>query len=100
MLITALQSRDEFYLLKSEVGDGSYKLVRNRAHFDADNFEPSTLRSLAVEIWELRPRGDLHLQDLFRQLSVCEIKIYQAVHSLIQAGHISLIAHDLARKVA
>ncbi|MDQ6625932.1 MAG: cyclic nucleotide-binding domain-containing protein [Verrucomicrobiota bacterium] len=100
MLITALQSRDEFHALKLEVGDGSCTLERNRSQFDADNFEPIALRSLAGEIWQFRPRGELRLQDLFRHLSVCEMKIYQALHSLMQTGHISVIARDLAQKVA
>ncbi|MFN2476519.1 MAG: cyclic nucleotide-binding domain-containing protein [Chthoniobacterales bacterium] len=100
MLITALQTRDEFNALKEEVGDGSSSVRRNRPQLETDNFEPAELRFVAQEIWQLRPRSELRLQDLFHHLSVCEMKIYQAVHSLMQTGHVSLVAHDLAQKVA
>lgn len=100
MLITALQSRDEFHALKIEVGDGSCTVRRNRPHLDVANFEPAELRVIADDIWRLRARGELRLCDLFRHLAVCEMKIYQVIQSLTQSGHVSLVAHDLAQKVA
>lgn len=100
MLITALQSRDEFHALQSEMGDPASVLWRNRPQLAIDEIDSVTLRPLVDEIWRLRQKRELRLQDLYRHFAVCELKVYQAVHALVATGHCALSADNLAQKVA
>lgn len=100
MLITALQSRDEFHSLKTELGPGSRRLLRERPQLVPDDVNPPALRPLAAELWRLRQQRELSLNDLYRHFSVCELKIYQTVHALVESRHLMLSHDELAQKVA
>lgn len=100
MLITALQGRDEYHALKDEMGDGASLLQRSKSQLDLPAIKPESLRPMAEEIWRLRQRREVRLQDLFGHFSVCELKVCQAVQALVVSGHVTLSADELARKVA
>lgn len=98
MLITALQWRDELQVLRAELPDHFANLQRQSPELRLDEIEPS-LHPVAEAIWKLplARMGSMH--DLYERLSVCELKIYQTLHELIQTGQI-VLASPVAQKVA
>ena len=99
MLINALQSRDEFDGLKSEMPDPSGLLERRKPHLSPDESMPSDLRPLVEQIWRYCDKRRVPLRSLYRQFGVCELKIYRATQELLRSGHFACAA-DLAEKVA
>ena len=99
MLINALQSRDEFDGLKSEMPDPSALLERRKPHLTLDDTMPAELRPLVEQIWRYCDKRRVPLRSLYRQFSVCELKIYRATQELLRSGHFASVP-DLAEKVA
>lgn len=89
MLITALQARDEFQALRAEMPDGFATLQRQNPDLRLDDIPPG-LHAVAQAIWKLPLVRMIPLDDLYKKLSVCEMKIYQAVHELTLTGQIVL----------
>jgi len=91
MLIAALQYRDELSALKKEINPAAAaRLVPAHAKLHW-NGSSEHLRPLADRIWELVSRKPLNLSQIYRQCSVCELKIYQVVDLLLkqnQAGFV------------
>ena len=100
MLITALQGRDEFHALRAKMPEPRSRLVRTRPDLALEKIQPDGLRPVAEEIWQLRLKRELHLADLYRHFSVCELTVYQALQALIETEHVALSLDDLAQKVA
>jgi len=100
MLITALQWRDEFQALRSEMPDGFDTLLRQSTELRLEGIDPRA-HSIAQAIWDLPLARMLSLRDLYTNLSVCELKIYQAVHELTRTGQVVLATADsFSQKVA
>lgn len=89
MLINALQGRDEFDQLKQRMPDSGETLQRSRANLSWPVAAPPELQPVAEHIWALTAKSALTISDLFRQCSVCELKVYQVVDELIQSRHLA-----------
>jgi CRP-like cAMP-binding protein len=89
LLIVALQFRDEFHALKEEMPYNPSKLSARASDLDWNSTEPEYLRSVANQVWEIVSRRPTTIDDLYRQCSVCELKLYQVVNQLLSSGHIS-----------
>ncbi|MDQ3625789.1 MAG: hypothetical protein M3372_01490, partial [Verrucomicrobiota bacterium] len=99
MLINALQSRDEYIGLKSELPDESTMLERCKRHLTIGESLPVELRPLAEQVWRYCDKRRVPLRALYRHFSVCELKIYQVAHELLRSGHFAWSA-ELTEKVA
>jgi len=99
MLINALQSRDEYIGLKSELPDESTMLERCKPHLTIGESLPVELRPLAEQVWRYCDKRRVPLRALYRHFSVCELKIYQVAHELLRSGHFAWSA-ELTEKVA
>ena len=99
MLINALQSRDEFQGLKSEMPEPSSVLERCKPHLTIDESVPAALRPLVEQIWRYCDKRRVSLRALYRHFGVCELKIYQGAYELLRSGHVAWSA-ELAAKVA
>jgi CRP-like cAMP-binding protein len=100
MLINALQGRDELNDLKRRLSDESAILRRLKQDLAWPAFARANLRPVAEEIWKLVDGGPTILSGLFRQCSFNELKIYKAVHELIESKHLDLSSIDADEKVA
>lgn len=100
MLIHALQWRDEFETLKSELADGEAILERSKPQLVAEQVVGAALRPLAEQIWRLSDKRRLPLRSLYARFEVSQIKIYQAVAALVHSGHFTLSSAELADRVA
>ena len=89
MLITALQFRDELEALKKGMHQGSEKLSARTTELRWTGGAQDQLRELAEQILELLARGPKTMGDLYRQCSVCELKIYQVVTELLYSDQVS-----------
>lgn len=89
LLITALQFRDELDALKKGMHNHSEKLTAQKASLRWEGGAPEQLQPLAEQIWALLTRGPQTMRDLYRQCSVCELKIYQVVSELVYSDQVS-----------
>ena len=89
MLLTAVHFRDELYALKEQVPAGTTSVQRQKLNFDWPASAPADLQPLAEQIWQLAYSAPITLSSLFQKCSVCQLKIYQVVSTLIQSGHFS-----------
>jgi len=89
MLIAALQFRDEFNALKKEIPQDSAKLTPTKPDLQWNGENRDELRPLANRIWELVSRRPASVRDLYRQCSVCELKIYQVVNELLTGKQVA-----------
>jgi CRP-like cAMP-binding protein len=89
MLIAALQFRDEFNALKKEIPEDSAKLTPTKADLQWNGENRDELRPVANRIWELVSRRPASVKDLYRQCSVCELKIYQVVNELLTGKQVA-----------
>ena len=88
-LEAALQFRDELEALKKEMYQGSEKLSARTTELRWSGGAHDQLRELAEQILELLARGPKTMGDLYRQCSVCELKIYQVVTELLYSDQVS-----------
>jgi CRP-like cAMP-binding protein len=90
MLIAALQFRDELDALKKQIqAETSARLIPKKQEFHWNGGAPEELRPVATRVWELVQRKPLTIGELYRQCSVCELKIYQVVHHLFDQEQIA-----------
>jgi CRP-like cAMP-binding protein len=89
-LIVALQYRDEFYALKSEMDPGPAKLTPRAAALHWNGGAPEHLASLAKQVWGVVSRKPGTINEVYRQCSACEFKVYQVVHELLRTEQIAL----------
>ncbi len=84
MLIAALQFRDELNALKQEIQPHSgAKLTPTRQELHWNGGAPEELRPIADRVWGLVKSKPLSIGEVYRQCSVCELKIYQVVNHLL-----------------
>jgi len=89
MLITALQFRDELQALKKGLHQESETLRARTTQLRWNDGAPDQLRKVAEQVLELLSRGGKTITDLYRQCSVCELKIYQVVTELLYSEQVS-----------
>jgi len=87
MLLTAVHFRDELYALKAQVPPGIISVRRQKLNFDWPASAPAELQPLGEQIWQLAYSAPITISNLFQKCSVCQLKIYQVVNTLIQSGH-------------
>jgi CRP-like cAMP-binding protein len=92
LLIAALQFRDELDALKKGMVQNSEKLRARATELQWTGGAPLELKSLATQIWESLLRGPKTIDELYRQCSVCELRIYQVVAELLYSGQVSSAA--------
>ncbi len=99
MLINALQKRDEFHEVSREIPETTI-LVRGEPSQRNLNLAPLPDGEVVEQIWRnlfSRPRSIL---ELYGNLSVSELKIYQAVRELVRSGHLTLSCDPPVEKIA
>ena len=90
MLLNAIQMRDQFDDLRTRLNDGSATIRRKQLNFSWDNPELEHLRTTAEQIWQLAYNRRLSLRELYRECSLCDLKIYQAVDEMVRTGLFAL----------
>ena len=88
LLITALQFRDELDALKKGMPHNSEKLSARTTPLRWDGGAPVHLKPLADQIWEILFRGPKTMSELYRECSVCELKIYEVVTELLYSDQV------------
>jgi CRP-like cAMP-binding protein len=93
MLIAALQYRDEYDALKKEFQGtpGRVMAITPELHWNGD--APGDLKLLANRVWELVSVKPTTIAELYRQCSVCELKVYQVVHELLAGSQVGFAEH-------
>jgi CRP-like cAMP-binding protein len=91
LLINALQFRDELDALKKGMPHSSEKLRARATELQWKGGAPEELRSLGLQIWEMLVRGPKTINELYRQCSVCELKVYQVVAELLYSNQASFV---------
>ena len=91
LLLSGLQSRDEFKLLMEHLPDPRMSLQRMKLNLDWADPEFENLRPLAETIWQLCYSAVLNVQDVFHRMDCCELKFYKAVLQLLRTGHFGLV---------
>jgi CRP-like cAMP-binding protein len=91
LLINALQYRDEFEALKSGVENYGGKLRVRAGTLSWNGQAPPELRELAEHIWELITRGPKTIAEIYRQSSVCELKILRVVAELLYSNQLGFV---------
>ncbi len=99
MLINALQSRDEFHALQTEI-DVAGLLARRQPYLSLDEVGPATLRPAIEQVWRLLGEAPAPVGALYRGSSLSELSIYRAARELIRTGHIGFTPAERAQKVA
>jgi len=100
MLINALQGRDEFEQLKQKMPAAEATLQQTKLALTWPAAAAPELQPLAEQIWQLAAKAPVTVPALFRQCSVCELKVFQVVDELIQSRHFSWTKAMRAEKVA
>jgi hypothetical protein len=88
MLIAALQYRDEYDALKKELPAPTVKLRVGAGELNWNDAAPAELKPVATKIWDLASRKPATAPELYRQCSVCELKIAQAVKVLLDGNQL------------
>jgi hypothetical protein len=88
MLIVALQYRDEFDALKEEFKDKPKRFMAIAPELHWNGEAPEDLKPVAIRIWEIVSRKPACMDDLYRQGTVCAMKVYRVVHELLSAQQI------------
>lgn len=99
ILIAALQGRDEMEVFRQLLPDRNARLLRQKMEFVAEEIAPEVW-PVAQKIWALASGGRLRLDEIYGKLDVCELKIYQAVHDLTEAGQLELAGISLVPTAA
>jgi CRP-like cAMP-binding protein len=88
LLIVALQHRDEFNALRTQMPSATTKLRPVTASLRWNSDAPQHLTQLANKIWEALSKRPLTLTELYRHGSACEFKVYQVVHELLKSKQV------------
>lgn len=89
-LIVALQYRDEFNALRAQMPPLTANLNPVVPVLRWNGSAPEHLTQLANKIWEVLSRRPVTLNELYRQCSACELKVYQVVHELIESKQLAV----------
>lgn len=100
LLINALQGRDELQQLKLRIPQAEAYLHRLKQRLALPPGTAPELEPVAKEIWALADEGPVNITNLFRRCSFSELRIYQAVHELLETGHFETSCNEFAEEVA
>jgi hypothetical protein len=90
MLIAALQYRDELAALKKEIQPASgAKLTAISPELSWNGGAPKELHPVADRIWDVILGKPSSIPEVYRQCSVSELKIYQAVNHLLEQRQVA-----------
>ena len=89
ILITALQFRDELDALKKGMQHCTGPLSACTAELHWNGAAPEYLKPLAEQIWGMISAKPRTMRQLYRECSVCELKLYEVVSELHYSGQIS-----------
>lgn len=85
ILISAIQSRDEFEDLRKRLRNKSATLRRKQLNFAWENPELDYLRPVAEAIWQHAYSQPMALRELYQMSTYSQLKIYRAVDEMIRA---------------
>ena len=100
LLINSLQGRDELEQLKLRLPHADACLHRRKLKLSLPPGTAPELEAVIEEIWALANEGPINLTGLFRRCSFCELKIYLAVHELLETEHFETSCKEFAEEVA
>ena len=92
MLITALQFRDELDALKKGMHQNSETLTARTSNLHWSDGAPNELKEVAAQVLNLLSQSAKTMADLYRQCSVCDLKLYQVVTELICSDQVGFTA--------
>ncbi|CAN5562830.1 hypothetical protein BH18VER1_BH18VER1_02790 [soil metagenome] len=99
MLISALQSRDEFHALKNEFPPRAL-LERRKPHLTPQEATLEELSPAINELWHYLSKGAVTINSLYPHLSFNERTIYQAARWLLRSGHVEVVPAEQRKLVA
>ena len=99
-LIVALQFRDELEALKKGMHQHTQPLRLRTSELKWEGGTPEELKALAKQIWDLLVPGPRSIAELYRQCSVCELKLYQVVTELIYSEQVTFTGTQDRRETA
>jgi hypothetical protein len=88
-LIVALQYRDEFNALKTQMPAQSIKLKPATSSLTWNGSALEFLTPLANRVWEVVSKRPLTVPEIYRNCPACELKVYQVVHELLQSNQLA-----------
>jgi CRP-like cAMP-binding protein len=91
LLISALQFRDEFQVLKAKYPDRTLKLRRRKLNFSWPASAPAELRPIAEQIWQMAYTTPLSFETLYQKCAFCELKIFLVIDHLVEAELFRLV---------
>jgi hypothetical protein len=91
LLLSAMHYRDELVELKKTMPDARTPLQRFANEFEWPADADERLEALAERIWRLIDHRRITIDQLFRQNSVCELKIYRAIAEMLRTGQIAIV---------
>ncbi len=94
LLINALQHRDEHHVLRQQMGDNTTVVLRQKLNFAWPTNAPADLEHLAQQVWQIAYSAPITLLGLYERCSVCELKIYQIVSTLVRSEHFGLAPRE------
>ncbi|MBA3272935.1 MAG: cyclic nucleotide-binding domain-containing protein [Chthoniobacterales bacterium] len=99
MLISALQSRDEFHALKHEIHPRAL-LERRKSYLTVQEAGPEELFPAIEQVWHFLLKGPATVGSLYPHLSFNELAIYQAARGLLRSGHLEAVPAEQRKLVA
>jgi CRP-like cAMP-binding protein len=97
LLISALQYRDEFQVLKAKYPDTTMKLRRRKLNFSWPLDAAPELQPIAEQIWQLAYTTPLSFETLYQKCAVCELKIFQVIDQLVETELFRLVPANEAQ---
>ena len=97
LLLMGLQFRDELDVFKKSMPLRSEKVQLLTSDRDSDTEFRHDLRSAAAQIRQRLTRGPMTIEELYRQGSVCEIKIYKVISELLHAKEVGFVGANSDR---
>lgn len=91
LLLSAMQYRDELGELKKNMPHPRTPLQRFANEFEWPDEGDGRLKQLGERIWQLVEHRRVTIDQLFRQNSVCELKIYRTVAEMLQSGQLAIV---------
>jgi CRP-like cAMP-binding protein len=99
LLLEAMQYRDELYDLRKKAPSAWAPLKRAADELEWHAPADPELRGAAEDIWASMGNRRVTIDELFRKNSVCELKIYQVVVTLLRTGQLAIVGEKSANFV-
>lgn len=92
LLINALYFRDELDALKKGMQNCTAELRAHTADLHWNGAAPEHLKPLANQVWALLSAQPKTMRELYRECSVCELKLYEVMSELLYSNQVSFAA--------